>query len=58
MVPAAVLLLFVLLTNVTPAWAETYGLPFRFELNRGQADSSVKYIVHAAGFTAGLNEKQ
>jgi len=57
MVPAAVLFLFMLLTNVTPAWAETYGLPFRFELNRGQADSSVKYIAHAAGFTAGLNEK-
>src|SRR5262249_55506174 len=57
MVPAAVLFLFMLLTNVTPAWAETYGLPFRFESNRGQADSSVKYIAHAAGLTAGLNEK-
>src|SRR5215472_14359258 len=57
MVPAAVLILFVLLANITPAWAETYGLPFRFELNQGQADSSVKYIAHAAGFTANLNEK-
>src|SRR5215468_8522603 len=57
MVPAAVLILFALLTNVTPAWAETYGLPFRFELNEGQADSSVKYIAHAAGLTAGLSEK-
>ena len=57
MVPAAVLFLLMLLTNVTPGWAETDGLPFRFELNRGQADSSVKYIAHAAGFTAGLNEK-
>jgi Beta-propeller repeat len=57
MVPAAVLFLLMLLANVTPAWAETYGLPFRFELNRGQADSSVKYVAHAAGFTAGLNEK-
>jgi len=57
MVPAAVLILLVLLTNVTPVWAETYGLPFRFELNQGQADSTVKYIAHAAGFTANLNEK-
>src|SRR5262245_4982340 len=57
MVPAAVLVLLVLLTNVTPACAETYGLPFRFELNQGQADSSVKYIAHPAGFTASLNEK-
>jgi hypothetical protein len=57
MVPAAVLFLLMLLANVTPAWAETYGLPFRFELNRGQADSSVEYVAHAAGFTAGLNEK-
>jgi hypothetical protein len=57
MVPAAVLILLALLTNVTPVWAETYGLPFRFELNQGQADSTVKYIAHTAGFTANLNEK-
>src|SRR5262245_21898307 len=51
-----VLVLLMLLTNRTSAWAETYGLPFRFELNQGQADPSVKYVAHAAGFTAHLNE--
>src|SRR5262245_51013607 len=56
MLPTAVLILSVLLANAAPAWAETYGLPFRFELNQGQANPGVKYIAHAAGFTANLDE--
>src|SRR5262245_28589148 len=52
----AVLALLMLLANRTPAGAETHRLPFRFEVNEGQADPHVKYIAHAAGFTAHLSQ--
>src|SRR5262245_13354779 len=53
----AALVLLALLANTLPVRAETYGLPFRFEVNQGQADPSIKYVAHAAGFTADLNEE-
>src|SRR5262245_24968151 len=56
MAAAVVLVLLALLTSAAPVRAEAYGMPFRFELNQGQADSSIKYIAHAAGFTASFSE--
>jgi hypothetical protein len=44
-------------TNVTAAKArEAYGrMPLSFEANRGQADESVNFVAHGAGYTLALS---
>src|SRR5665213_364650 len=39
-------------TNIPSAHTSVYGkLPLSFELNRGQADERVKFLVHGSGYT-------
>src|ERR1044071_9017741 len=58
MVPKILLLALVLLANILPVYGESYSLPFRFEVNQGQAPADVKFVAHTAGFTADLNEQR
>jgi len=52
----ALLLVVLAAAGTAPLAAETYGLPFRFEANQGQADSDAKYIAYAARYEAYLGD--
>jgi hypothetical protein len=41
---------------ITPAWAQRFSVPLRFEPNTGQADASVRYIAKGSAYTALLHE--
>jgi hypothetical protein len=47
-----------LITAVAPAWAESYGIPFRFERNQGQAPQDAEYIAQAGSYKAYLGERE